>query len=64
VTNVGLKPTIRHRRPGILAFLVFWWPVWFIAITAGEMWYYHGVTFAVATAVMQVVVLFLLALVS
>jgi hypothetical protein len=64
MTNVGLNPTIGHRRPGILAFLVFWSPVLFLAITVAVMGVFHGAIAAIATAVLEVVTLFLLALVS
>jgi hypothetical protein len=71
MTDVGLKPTIGHRRralsslsKGFVPFLVFWWPVWFIAITAGEMWIDHGVIAAVVLVVVEIVTFFLLALVS
>jgi hypothetical protein len=48
-----------HRRKGILAFAAFWWPVWFIAITAAEMGFYHGATAAITTVVAEVAALIL-----
>jgi hypothetical protein len=53
---------LRARRD-ILSFVVFWWPVWFIAITAAEMGFYYGADKGILTAVIEVGVLILMGLV-
>jgi hypothetical protein len=52
------------QRKGFLAFAVFWWPVWFIAITGVVMLVDFGPLAATTTVVAEVAILLLLAFVS
>jgi hypothetical protein len=52
--------TIHRARRDILSIVVFWWPVWFIAVTSLEMGTYYGFDKGILTAIVEVCVVVIL----